>query len=116
MNLCTIDGTIESNIQFDFFYNSKKHQSVVSFEINTIEKNNGLSVKAYDEIADTIYREYDKGNYIIFTGKIREQYIEITEIYKWFCILNGYIIEFFNFLFSKLSFLKILMEKYYLNL
>ena len=86
MNVCFLHGKIVSKIQFDFFYNSKKHISVVKFKVllcpkvSNYEEHVEIFVKGYDELADIIYREYEEGEDISFIGYLKENYVIITNI------------------------------------
>lgn len=88
MNLCILYGQIVSEIGFDFFYNSKKHISVVSFKLlpkNSVissENNQTILVKAYDENADIIYQNFQKMDYIYMEGYVTKENVEIKNICK----------------------------------
>ena len=87
INICFIWARIISDIQFEFFYNDKKHNSIAEFiaEINCNYgsrkyKKQTILFKAYDDKADIIYRKYSKKDYIKIIGKVKSTHIEITEI------------------------------------
>lgn len=82
MNTCFIIGKIVSEVQFDFYFNSKVHQSRVLLEIVPLKSNDKIVARAYDEKADIIYQNYKKGDCIAFEGKIRNEYLEVNEIEK----------------------------------
>ncbi len=79
-----MNGIIVSKIDFKFFYNSRKHVSVAKFIIetsdNTNKKINYIFAKAYDKIADTIFSNYNKNDRLVFSGTLKENYVEIIEI------------------------------------
>lgn len=86
MNLCILYGKIISKIEFEFFYNNKEHISVVTFML--VPEPKGISnpietfilVKAYDEIADSVYQNYKQLDYIYIEGYVTPKYVEIDEI------------------------------------
>lgn len=84
MNICFLYGKIISEIDFKFVYNSKKYISVVKFEIE-IQNNfhiTTLPVFAYNELADEIYSEYEKNNFVMIVGRIENNNVNILEAYK----------------------------------
>lgn len=87
MNFCFLSGKIITDVDFKFFYNSKLHNSIVQFEIETNYeksskklKRNIIQIKAFDENADVIYRFYKKGKNIKMIGKVTSKYVEIDKI------------------------------------
>ena len=87
INICFIWGKVISDIRFEFFYNSKMHNSVVEFIVQVDgncgsrkNKNQVIFCKAYDDNADVIYRKYKKESYIKVIGKVSNKYIEIIEV------------------------------------
>lgn len=62
INICFLMGKITSEIEFKFFYNSKKHVSMVEFFMNTYKGNLQVLVRGYDEIADTVYKKFSINN------------------------------------------------------
>lgn len=80
MNICFLYGKIVSKIEFDFLYNSKIHTSVVTMEVLPNGEKQIVLVKAYDENADKIYKEFDIGSYITLMGKVEKNNIKILEV------------------------------------
>lgn len=80
MNYCFISGKIVSNLEFKFFFNSKKHVSKICFytEIGNgfislrNQKNTTILVIAYDNIADMLYRKFKKSDIIKFYGYLEK--------------------------------------------
>ena len=63
MNLCILLGKIVSEIEFKFMINSE-NKSIVYFNIELLNKSI-MQIKAYNEMADCIYRKLKKGQIII---------------------------------------------------
>ncbi len=87
MNKVYLAGKIVEISEFKFFYNSKKHDSQIVIKIETFESNLANSIivqlKAYDYIADIIYKNYNNGDVIIMEGRIvYNMEIEIVRIYE----------------------------------
>ena len=80
INICFLMGKITSEIEFKFFYNSKKHVSMVEFFMNTYKGNLQVLVRGYDEIADTVYKKFSINNSINLMGFIENNEIIIEEI------------------------------------
>ena len=80
INICFLMGKITSEIEFKFFYNSKKHVSMVEFFMNTYKENLQVLVRGYDEIADTVYKKFSINNSINLMGFIENNEIIIEEI------------------------------------
>ena len=80
INICFLMGKIISKIEFKFFYNSKKHVSMVEFFMNTYKGNLQVLVRGYDEIADTVYKKFSINNSINLMGFIENNEIIIEEI------------------------------------
>lgn len=81
INICFLMGKIISEIDFKFFYNSKKHVSIVKFIINTYKENAKVLIKAYDDVADNIYKEYNINSSINLVGFIEKNEVIIKEIF-----------------------------------
>lgn len=72
INICYLSGTIISDVEFNFFFNSKKLISKATFVLKTeegfrnsnIDKSIQLEVRAYDEMADFIYRNFGVGDVV----------------------------------------------------
>ena len=81
MNLCFLFAQIITDLQYDFFYNSKKHISIIKFKVK--EKNNIINVIAYDDMADYIYRSFYKQDFICILGYLNNSmYVNVLEIEK----------------------------------
>ena len=80
INICFLMGKITSEIEFKFFYNSKKHVSMVEFFMNTYKGNLQVLVRGYDEMADTVYKKFSINNSINLMGFIENNEIIIEEI------------------------------------
>lgn len=81
LNICFLYGKIESEIEFKFIYNDRKYLSIVEFEMITNFNNNIKNyIVAYNEIADIIYSNYEKGDYINLIGTIEDNKIIVLEI------------------------------------
>ena len=80
MNLIFISGKIVSNIEFKFIINSKKI-SMVNFLVE-LENKNIIKIKAYDKIADYIYRKINVDDNIIIYGRIEKNMVNVVEIAK----------------------------------
>lgn len=84
MNLCFLYGEIISEIKFDFFYNSNRHISIVEFLLrpnaNIFQNTNReiiIKIKAFDGIADMIYQNFEKGDFIKVIGYFDGEYVII---------------------------------------
>ncbi len=87
MNIVYMAGKIIDISELKFFYNSKKHISQIIIKIKTLESNLKKSeivdLKAYDNIADIICKNYEKGDMISIEGQIVHNLeIEIIKIYQ----------------------------------
>lgn len=87
INICILYGRIVSDINFNFFYNSRINNSLVEFEIELNYKystrklkNEKVIIKAYDNIADKIYSKYRIEDYIEILGRVTAKGIEVTQI------------------------------------
>lgn len=87
INLCFLSGTVRNEIDLKFIYNaktkslSKKHTSIVLLNLE-IEKEQIIKTYAYDEVADWIYRNIQRGNFISLQGRITEKGVKIEKIVK----------------------------------
>ena len=85
MNLCILSGKVINEIDLRFLYNpikkslEKRHISIIKI-ILELENKQIIELHAYNEIADFVYRNVQRHNYIIIQGKLRDNYIEIEEI------------------------------------
>ena len=69
MNEVFLIGKIITEIEFKFIIKSKDI-SIVVFKIETIEYKQKIEVKAYNEMADYIYRKFNKNDMIMINGYI----------------------------------------------
>ena len=69
MNLCILLGKIVSEIEFKFIIKSKD-KSIVYFDMELLNKII-IRIKAYNGVADYIYRKLKKGQVVVVEGKIR---------------------------------------------
>ena len=80
MNLCFLLGKLVIDIEFKFIYNSK-NTSIVFLDL--ILKNKSIvRCRAYNEIADYIYRSINKNDLIFVEGIVGSKYIKICKILK----------------------------------
>lgn len=76
MNLCILQGTIISNIEFKFIIKGK-NKSIAYFDM-LLSNKSIIRIKSYDEKADFVYRKFKQGGRIIIEGKIRDNdYVEL---------------------------------------
>ena len=69
MNLCILLGKVISEVEFKFILNGK-HKSIAYFELELMNKSI-VKVKAYDEMADYVYRKLKTGTTMIVEGEIK---------------------------------------------
>lgn len=69
MNLCILLGKIVSEIEFKFIISSR-NKSIAYFDMLLLNKS-VVRVKAYNGMADFIYRNCKKGQSVIVEGKVR---------------------------------------------
>ncbi len=82
MNLCLLLGQIITIPQYNFFYNNKKHISLIEFKVQ-LNKDIIINVQAYDEKADFIYQFFNNGDFICFTGWLDSKMkVNVLEIEK----------------------------------
>ena len=81
-----IIGKVINDINLQFIYDkrrksiSKKHVTIVEIMIKS--HNNIIYTRAYDDIADYIYRNIKKEYFVMIYGKVRNDCFEIMEISK----------------------------------
>ena len=86
LNIGYIIGKVINDINLQFIYDkrrksiSKKHVTIVEIMIKS--HNNIIYARAYDDIADDIYRKIKKEDFMIICGKVRSNYFEVLEILK----------------------------------
>ena len=87
MNYCYVDGFVISDINFKFFYSVGKN-SPVSEACFKIKNNNQyiFVLKGFNEIADMLYRQIIKGDYILIEGIIKSNYIQVVQFNFTKCI------------------------------
>ena len=78
MNKVFLIGKIITEIEFKFIINSK-NISIASFKIETLDKQI-IQIKAYNEIADYVYRKFNKNDIITIEGKLEENCVTMV---KW---------------------------------
>ena len=77
MDLCFFSGIIESEPDFKFIISKKLnfkdslHISISKFYLK-IDENTKVLVKAYDELADYCYKNFNRGDFISVYGKIND--------------------------------------------
>ena len=85
INLCFLSGKVKNDIDLRFIYDSrkktigKKHISIVKIELELLDKQ-VILLQAYNELADYIFRNIHKKDFINIEGKIRNGYVEIEKI------------------------------------
>ena len=87
MNKCFFMGRIIEISDYKFFYNSKSHDSEIDLKIEIRKDKNTeiINLKAYDNIADHIYRYCEKGNETLIEGVLKSNMqVEILNIEPYF--------------------------------
>ena len=85
INIGYIAGKVINEINLQFVYDRKRkniskiHTSIIELIIEVNNKN-VIYARAYDEVADYVYRRIKKGDFVITHGKVRNNYFEITKI------------------------------------
>lgn len=93
INICFLSGKIISEPEFDFFYNSKKYISKLSFVLQTengfksskIRKETCIKVSAYNNIADFVYRYFNIYDIMEFQGFLTSDEVVITKVCRRKC-------------------------------
>ena len=86
LNIGYIIGKVINDINLQFIYDkrrksiSKKHVTIVEIMIKS--HNNIIYARAYDDIADYIYRNIKKEDFVMIYGKVRNDCFEIMGISK----------------------------------
>ena len=74
MNKCFFMGKVIDISDYKFVYNSKIHNSVISFSICTLEsiyfKSEIIKLIAYDNVADYVYRFYKNDDLVLCEGRL----------------------------------------------
>ena len=81
MNEVFIIGKIITEVKFDFILNSK-HISVSRFKIMTVYDKQEIYITAYDEMADYVYANIKKGNFVMINGYLKNDGIVLKDIEK----------------------------------
>lgn len=90
INICYLSGTIISDVEFNFFFNSKKLISKATFVLKTEEgfrnsnivKSIQLEVRAYDEMADLIYRDFAIGDIVMLQAFLEGDKVILENVLK----------------------------------
>ena len=69
MNICILMGKIINEVKFEFII-KEKNKSIAYFDMELSNKSI-VRVKAYNSMADYIYRNYKINQIVIIKGKIR---------------------------------------------
>ena len=86
INLCFLSGKIINEIDLKFVYNSqkrsldKKHTSIARIELE-LQDGQVIQLHAYNEMADYVFRNVKKSDYIFVQGEVKNNYVEIKQIY-----------------------------------
>ena len=81
MNYCYIDGFVNSDIDFKFFYAVGNDSPISQTCFKIINCDQLFEVRGFDEIADKLYRKLQKGSYITIEGVLRNNYIQVKHFY-----------------------------------
>ena len=76
-------GEIISELEFKFVINTKEIYAILMFDLVLIDGTK-LKVKAYNEIADYCYKNYEKNNFVCINGRINND-MEIIINECWLC-------------------------------
>ncbi len=86
INLCFLSGKVINEIDLKFVYNSqkrsldKKHTSIAKIELE-LQDEQVIQLHAYNEMADYVFRNVKKSDYIFVQGEVKNNYVEIKQIY-----------------------------------
>ena len=89
INICFFSGTVISEPQFNFFYNSKKLISKTEFWLNVETgfessktlKPTKIKMTAYNETSDFVYKKLDIGDRIMIKGFIEKERVIIEDVF-----------------------------------
>ena len=81
MNEVFIIGKITTKIEFDFILNSK-YVSLSRFRVATICDEQEINITAYDEMADYVYANIKKGNFVMINGYLKNDGVVLKDIEK----------------------------------
>lgn len=90
MNICFIIGKIVSDVEFKFVLESK-HTSIVIFKLE-LSNCSIVTVKTYDEIADSCYQKLQKGDIIGIKGYLNSNMEIIVEEIEWLLVRPKHIL------------------------
>lgn len=79
MNEVYLIGKIITNIEYKFIVNSKTKKSIAMFEVKTLDKQN-IKIKAYNELADVLYRKFNNKDNVFIYGRLNEDNVELKYI------------------------------------
>ena len=85
VNLCFLSGKVINEIDLKFVYDSskkalgKKHISIVKIKLELLD-GQVIELHAYNEIADYVFRNIKKCDYITIQGKLRNNYVEVKKL------------------------------------
>ena len=85
INLCFLYGKVINEIDLKFIYNDrnksldKKHISIVKIELRLLD-GQVIHLHAYNEVADDVFKNIRKDDFITIQGKIRSNYVEVESI------------------------------------
>lgn len=83
INLCFLSGIVKNEVDLKFIYDvntkslSKKHTTIVLIDL-AIEKGQMVKACAYDKVAEDIYSNIQKDDFVMICGSINKKYIEIS--------------------------------------
>ncbi len=84
MNEVFLIGKVISDIEFKFIINSKKKKSIGKFWIE-VKREQIIHIAAFNQIADFIYRNVKKDEYVFVYGRLCNNYViaeDIKILYK----------------------------------
>ena len=74
MNRCYFLGKIANTLEYKFYFNSKKHNASISFNMYTLEselsKRELIRLQAYDGVADFLYRNCAHEDIVFIEGRL----------------------------------------------
>ena len=86
INLCFLNGKVINEIDLKFIYDrrkktlSKKNTSIVKIKLELLD-GQVIELYAYNEMADYMFRNIQKGEHIRIQGEVKNGYVEIRQIY-----------------------------------
>ena len=87
INLCFIKGKVVDKKELKFVYDknkkslSKSHICIIKLELE-LEDKQTIYLKAYNEMADFVYKNVNEEDIIMLQGVLRDNIVEIEEIEK----------------------------------